>query len=98
METPPRRIIVAITGASGAIYGIRSLEALRSLGVETHLVLSPAARVTIHQETDRKVSEVEALASVVHTPQDIGASIASGSFLTHGMLILPIWMKEKLPR
>jgi 4-hydroxy-3-polyprenylbenzoate decarboxylase len=93
VETPRRRIIVAITGASGAIYGIHALEVLRSLGVETHLVLSPAARVTIHQETDRKLSEVEALASVVHAPQDIGATIASGSFLTHGMLIAPCSVK-----
>jgi 4-hydroxy-3-polyprenylbenzoate decarboxylase len=93
VETSRRRIIVAITGASGAIYGIRSLEALRSLGVETHLVLSPAAHVTIHQETAFKVSEVEALASVLHAPQDIGASIASGSFLTHGMLIAPCSIK-----
>ncbi len=93
MEASRRRIIVAITGASGAIYGIRSLETLRSLDVETHLVLSPAARVTIHQETDHKVSEVEALASVVHAPQDIGASIASGSFITQGMLIAPCSVK-----
>jgi len=93
VETPQRRIIVAITGASGAIYGIRTLEMLRSLNIEAHLVLSPAARVTIHQETEYKVSQVEALASVVHAPQDIGASIASGSFLTHGMLIAPCSIK-----
>ncbi len=93
MEQAQRRIIVAITGASGAIFGIRTLEVLRSLGAESHLILSPAGKVTIHQETGRKVSEVEALASVVHSPQDIGAPIASGSFVTQGMIIAPCSIK-----
>lgn len=86
-------VIVAITGASGATFGIRSLEILRRLGRETHLVLSPAAKVTIHQETELKVSEVQGLASVVHDSNDIGASIASGSFRTDGMLIAPCSIK-----
>jgi 4-hydroxy-3-polyprenylbenzoate decarboxylase len=89
----PKRLIVAITGASGVIYGIRALELLRQVGVETHLILSPAAKVTIAQETDWKVSEVEALASVRHDHRDVGASIASGSFKTAGMLIAPCSIK-----
>jgi 4-hydroxy-3-polyprenylbenzoate decarboxylase len=88
-----KRLIVAITGASGVIYGIRALEMLRRLEVETHLVLSAAARVTIAQETDWKPAEVEALASVRHDHRDIGASIASGSFATQGMLIAPCSIK-----
>ena len=87
------RLIVGITGASGVIYGIRALEMLRGASVETHLVLSPAARATIAQETDWKVSDVEALASVRHDHRDIGASIASGSFQTAGMLIAPCSIK-----
>jgi 4-hydroxy-3-polyprenylbenzoate decarboxylase len=88
-----QRLIVGITGASGVIYGIRALEMLRSIGVETHLVLSPAAKATIAQETDRKVSEVEALAAVSHDHRDIGASIASGSFVSAGMLVAPCSIK-----
>ncbi len=87
------RLILGLTGASGVIYGIRALEMLRAAGVETHLVLSPAARVTIAQETDWKVSDVEALATVRHDHRDIGASIASGSFKTEGMLIAPCSIK-----
>jgi 4-hydroxy-3-polyprenylbenzoate decarboxylase len=89
-----RRLIVGISGASGVIYGIRLLQILRQGGeIETHLVLSAAARATIAQETNWKVSEVEALASVVHNPNDIGASIASGSFVTMGMVIVPCSIK-----
>jgi flavin prenyltransferase len=88
-----RRLIIGITGASGVVYGIRALELLRDSDVETHLVLSPAAKVTITQETDWKVSDVEALASVRHDHRDIGASIASGSFATVGMLIAPCSIK-----
>jgi len=89
-----RRLIVGISGASGVIYGIRLLQVLQQGGeVETHLVLSPAARATIVQETDWKISEVEALATVVHNPGDIGASIASGSFMTLGMVIVPCSIK-----
>ncbi len=89
-----RRLIVAITGASGVIYGIRLLQVLKHGGeIETHLVLSQAAKATIAQETDWKISDVEALASVVHNPNDIGASIASGSFVTMGMAIVPCSIK-----
>jgi 4-hydroxy-3-polyprenylbenzoate decarboxylase len=89
----PRRLVVGITGASGVILGIRLLEVVRTLGVETHLVLSPAARVTIAQETTWKVSQVTALADVHHNHQDIGAAIASGSFATLGMAIIPCSIK-----
>jgi 4-hydroxy-3-polyprenylbenzoate decarboxylase len=89
-----KRLIVGISGASGVIYGIRLLQVLQQGGeIETHLVLSAAAKATIAQETRWKVSEVEALASVVHTPHDIGASIASGSFVTMGMVIVPCSIK-----
>ena len=92
-ETPPLRVIVALTGASGALLGIRALERLRALGVETHLVLSAAAHITIAQETDWKVSDVQALADVSHDPRNIGATIASGSFPAHGMLVIPCSIK-----
>lgn len=97
MDQPrsPKRLIVAISGASGVIYGIRLLEALRQdARIETHLVLTEAARVTISQETAWKVSDVEALARVVHKPQNIGASIASGSFATLGMVVVPCSIKS----
>ena len=89
------RLIVGITGASGVIYGIRLLETLtQDKSIETHLVLSPAAKATITQETDWKVSDVEGLADVVHRPGDIGASIASGSFQTMGMIVAPCSIKS----
>ncbi len=84
-----RRIIVGISGASGVVYGVRALEALRRAGVETHLVLSRAAEMTLAYETDLKVKDVERLASVVHKPEDVGASISSGSFKTLGMIVAP---------
>jgi len=90
----PKRIILAITGASGAILGIRTLELLKECGVETHLIISHAARRTITSETDWKVADVEALASVCYDPQDIGARIASGSFVTEGMLVVPCSIKS----
>ena len=83
------RLVVGITGASGAILGIRLLEALKPMPVETHLVLSASARLTIAQETDWQVDDVLALADVTYDPQDIGASIASGSFASLGMVIIP---------
>jgi len=90
MNSPPRpRLIVGISGASGVIYGVRLLESLRPLGVESHLVMSRSAEVTLAYETRLKVAEVRALADIVHPPQDIGASIASGSFRTLGMVIAP---------
>jgi 4-hydroxy-3-polyprenylbenzoate decarboxylase len=88
------RLIIGISGASGVIYGIRLLETLaQDKSIETHLVLSPAAKATIAQETTWKVSDVEALADVVHRPGDIGASIASGSFDTMGMIVAPCSIK-----
>jgi 4-hydroxy-3-polyprenylbenzoate decarboxylase len=93
-RTTPQRLIVAITGASGVIYGIRALETLaRDPSVETHLILTAAARATISQETDWKARDVEALAEVVHPSSNIGASIASGSFETMGMLVAPCSIK-----
>lgn len=83
------RLTVAISGASGAIYGIRALQMLRRVGIESHLVVSKAASLSLTAETDLSLGEVHALADVVHKPADIGASIASGSFRTLGMLIAP---------
>jgi 4-hydroxy-3-polyprenylbenzoate decarboxylase len=86
-------IIVAITGASGAIYGIRAIAILRSLGRETHLVVSAAARAIIEQETTHTVEEVIDMAAFTYDPADIGAPIASGSFPTGGMLVAPCSIK-----
>ena len=83
------RIIVGISGASGAAYGVCALRALRAMGIETHLVMSRGARMTLASETALKVADVEALADHNHKPEDIGASIASGSFRTLGMLVAP---------
>lgn len=82
-----------MSGASGAIYGIRLLEVLRDSPVETHLVMSKAAALTIAEETDRSAEDVRALADVVHPVGDIGASIASGSYRTMGMVIAPCAIK-----
>jgi flavin prenyltransferase len=88
------RLIVGMTGASGLIYGIRLLETLKLVDeVETHLIVSPTARMNITLETDWAVKDVEALANVVHKINDIGASIASGSFKTAGMIIAPCSIK-----
>jgi 2,5-furandicarboxylate decarboxylase 2 len=90
----PKRLIVAITGASGVIYGIRLLQVLRTLpGWETHLVLSASGALTAAQEVDLKRSEIEALADEVHSVKDIGASVSSGSFRTAGMVVAPCSMK-----
>jgi 4-hydroxy-3-polyprenylbenzoate decarboxylase len=83
------RLIVAISGASGVVYGLRALDACRDLGVESHLVMSRAAALTLAQETALSVAEVQARASVVHKVSDVGASIASGSFPTLGMIVAP---------
>ncbi len=88
-----KRLIVGISGASGAILAIRALEVLREKKIETHLIISPAAKLTISQETDWKIGDVAALADVVYQHQDIGASIASGSFESIGMLVLPCSVK-----
>jgi flavin prenyltransferase len=84
-----RRLVVAISGASGVIYGVRTLQLLRELRIETHLVMTRAAKITLSHETDLKVADVEALASVVHPAEDVGASISSGSFRTLGMIVAP---------
>lgn len=90
METAsPRRLIVGISGASGIVYGVRTLQTLRAAGVETHLVMTKSAQVTLAHETSLKVADVHAIASVVHRVEDIGASIASGSFQTMGMIVAP---------
>ena len=90
----PRRLIVAITGASGAIYGVRALEMLRARGdVQTHLILSASGARTLTEETDFSLAQVKELADHVHHARDIGAAIASGSFTTLGMLVAPCSVK-----
>ena len=90
-----RRVVVAITGASGSVYGIRALELLAPLGdVETHLIISGPAKTTLAIETDQSVAEVEALADHVHSVRDIGAPTSSGSFRTAGMLVAPCSIKS----
>ena len=85
-----RRVVVAITGASGSTYGVRLLELLRPLpDVETHLILSKAGRVTLAAECERRADEVEALADAVHAPANIAAPPSSGSFRVHAMFIAP---------
>mgnify|MGYP001182254363 CR=1 FL=1 len=89
----PKRLIVAITGASGAIYGVRLLQVLRDVpDVETHLVISPAGAVTLQQELGMAPAALKALAAVSHGYREIGATIASGSFVTAGMVIAPCSM------
>jgi flavin prenyltransferase len=94
MSQSSRRLVIGITGASGAIYGVRLLELLRPLGIETHLVMSKSAQLTLDQETGLKAADVAALADVVHAPANIGASISSGSFKTMGMIVAPCSMRS----
>lgn len=89
MANSPRRLVVGISGASGAAYGVRALVQLRKLGVETHLVMSRSSHLTIAQELALRPAEVQQLASVTYRVQDIGAAISSGSFKTLGMIIAP---------
>ena len=89
-----KRLIVGISGATGAIYGIRLLEVLAKSNVETHLVITEAAQKTILMETDWKVEKVKSLAKVVYDIQDIGANIASGSFQSEGMVVIPCSIKS----
>lgn len=89
-----KRLIVGISGASAAIYGIRLLEVLQETDVETHLVISAAAKKIILMETDFAVEEVEAMAGCVYDINDIGAAIASGSFKTDGMVVIPCSIKS----
>jgi flavin prenyltransferase len=93
LTTPTKRIIVAITGATGVVYGVRLLQTLRKAGVETHCLISDAGVLNLHQELALKRKDVEALANVVHNVRDVGASIASGSFQSDGMIIAPCSMK-----
>ncbi len=87
--TTPQRIVIGISGASGVILGIRMLETVRRLGVESHLIMSRAAEVTLAHETDWKVTQVRALADVAHGITDIAAPVSSGSFRTLGMIVAP---------
>ncbi|HEY5063415.1 MAG TPA: UbiX family flavin prenyltransferase [Xanthobacteraceae bacterium] len=89
MAKHPQRLIVGISGASGTVYGIRLLEILRDAGIETHLVMSKSAEMTMAYETDLKPKDVRALAAVHYPNADIGAAISSGSFQTLGMVIAP---------
>lgn len=83
------RVVVAITGASGSIYGVRLLEVLRELGVESHLVVSPAGMVTLKHEVSLGLAEVEARCDVLYRSADIGAAISSGTIRTNGMIVVP---------
>jgi flavin prenyltransferase len=91
METQQarRRLIIGMTGSTGAIFGVRFLEALRQTDIESHLIISKWAQRTIEHETSITVEQVRALATVVHSQGDMGASISSGSFLTEGMVVIP---------
>jgi 4-hydroxy-3-polyprenylbenzoate decarboxylase len=89
-----KKLVIAITGASGALYGVRMLEVLRAMdGVETHLMISEVGVMSMHHELDLKRKDVELLADVVHNVRDIGACVASGSFQNEGMVIAPCSMK-----
>ena len=83
------RLIIGISGASGVQYGVRALELLQPLPIETHLVMSKSAELTVHHELDRTVDSIRALADEWHSVRNVGASVASGSFRTVGMLIAP---------
>lgn len=89
----PKRLIVGISGASGVIYAVRLLEALRETGIETHLVISKAAEMAFAYETDLKPAQVRKLATKSHAVGDVGAAISSGSFKTMGMIVLPCSIK-----
>ncbi len=89
----PDRIVIGISGATGIIYGIRMLQLLRAAGVESHLVMSRSARLTLSYESDLTAREVEALADIHYSAGDLGAAIASGSFRTRGMVVAPCSVK-----
>src|SRR5437588_10047552 len=84
-----RRLVIGITGSTGAIFGVRMLEALKDSDVESHLIISKWAQRTLEHETRYTVEQVRGLATVVHSPGDMGASISSGSFRTEGMVVIP---------
>jgi len=88
-ELKPLRLVVGVTGASGAVYGVRVLDACRDLGVESHLIVSRAAILTLAQETDLTAADLATRATVTHKIGDVGASVASGSYHTMGMIIPP---------
>ncbi len=94
MHSLPRRLIVGITGASGAIYGVRLLRLLQPTDIEIHLVMSRSAKLTLTQELDIGVADVSTLADVVHQADNVGASISSGSFGTLGMVVAPCSMRS----
>ena len=91
---PTKRLIVGISGASGVIYGVRLLQALKALPVETHLVMTPTAEVTLAHETKMKVADVRRLADVAYPIGDLAAAISSGSFQTMGMIVAPCSMRS----
>ena len=94
MSQNRRRVVVGISGASGIAYGVRTLELLRDLDIESHLIMTKSAHITAAQELSCRLSDIKGLASVVHDPADIGASISSGSFQTMGMLVAPCSIKS----
>jgi 4-hydroxy-3-polyprenylbenzoate decarboxylase len=94
MGQEPQRLIVGVSGASGIVYAAGLLQALRRAGIETHLVMSRTARLTLVYETDMKPDELCAMADMVHPPEDMAASISSGSFRTMGMIIAPCSMRS----
>jgi flavin prenyltransferase len=93
-KRPPKRLIVGISGASGIIYGVRLLQALKTLPVETHLVMTRTAEVTLAHETKMKVADVRRLADVAYPISDLAAAISSGSFRTIGMIVAPCSMRS----
>jgi len=94
MSERPRRVVVGITGATGAVYALRLLDRLRATGCETHLVASPAGVLNVHHELGLDRRALEAHASVAHAPGEVGAAIASGSFATDAMVVAPCSMKS----
>lgn len=94
MSTAPPRLVVGVTGASGAVYGVRLLERARLLGLETHLVATPAGVLNVHHELGLDRAALEALASRAYAPGDVGACIASGSFATAAMVVAPCSMRS----
>ncbi|TAJ35477.1 MAG: UbiX family flavin prenyltransferase [Reyranella sp.] len=94
MSEPKKRLVIGISGASGVIYGVRLLEALKPLPVETHLVMTRTAEVTLAHETNLKVAAVRKLADVAHSVDDLAAAVSSGSFRTLGMVVAPCSMRS----
>jgi 4-hydroxy-3-polyprenylbenzoate decarboxylase len=90
----PKRIVIGISGASGVTYGVRMLDVLRETDFETHLIISNAGRLNIEIETSYKPADVEAMADFVYDHKDMAASLASGSFLTEGMVVVPCTIKS----